>query len=695
MRPAESSARWCDEVRSGQRHCRARSLIAILVLAVAAACGGGSGGEAPPGPSPPPAPDPPPADFPVKSRALDFGFDFGGIVSSPSRGRIYASVTSRNEIIAFSADTYLEVDRFYVGPEPGVLALSADESRLYVALTFGGGIAIIDLDTDAVQRVDVPDATRSIWITAITEARPGLVLVGATSTRYPTQLVTVDVEHGNSLQIVASRQSVGSADDFAFSPDRKRIYVADNGNLEPPQYLLELDASRDDLPLLSRVDVPTINHSIAVSPDGLRLYNGGGTFYSTADFTRLRTGEVDGVIGSGRDGRFILRALGPQRLYRLEETPKSRTYHKTDCPPRLVDAVHATERRDEWMLDLAGIVCVVSFSAPDVPPARDADRTLPAAWPEHLSAPYAEIPLHGGFDILLDEPRKLLYASIYGENRIAVLSLDTLEPVDSIAAPGEVGRIFLSRDQQTLYADLYEQGSIIEVDLETRQIRSKVDLAELLGRDTVGDIVELGPRNLIVGAYAAFAEPTWLVHVDLAAPESAERVGCMAGYGGTGLFPSPDRHYLYVTTNSARCPLLEKRDLTQPDLPIVKAADPYDENYLSRRSISSDGRHILGGGAEIISADTLWSTGLVQPLLPGGPIASRDPDKYYYIDGLGGDIATVRISDYAVTSFIWTGCPTFYEDDNGYQTAVLTSDERYIIIMDEGNYLCVVELPHS
>jgi DNA-binding beta-propeller fold protein YncE len=672
---------------------RMRAVIVACMLLVS--CGGGSGssGGVPPIDPPPPPPPPPPTEVALHSRTVNFGSGFQGVAVDRKRSLIYVSMRERNELLIIDADTYLEVDRFFVGPQPTAVALSEDQDRLYIALEFGGGIAIVDLATRQVRRVDAASAMGTRWISSLLEVSPGRVLLGGSSTDVPSRMVIVDVDNGGATEVAAGGQLVLAAAQLLWKPDRSAILVVDMVEGESG-FLLKLDATTPGLPLLARAPTSSSNRMFEFSADGALLMDGGGTTFDAETLERIAPAFVDGSIGSREDHSEILRASGPLSLYAIDpDTLEPGTHYSTDCPTRLVTGVHPGLRAGEWMINLAGQVCVVATATPEDPPGVDADRMLPPWVIDPVPRPAVEVAADGGTDLELDEARDVAYIAIPMESRIEVMSLSQPAVVDSIAIPGEIRNIAMSDDGNRLYGSLADQGKVVSIDLDSRQVTASLDLATLLGTLTVGDVVEAAPGDLIVGANSPFGDVTYVVLASFADPSAAARIGCTEGYGGTALWKSPDARYLYVATNSLRCPLLEKRDLAQPGFPIVRASELGNSNTgadLGRHAMTSDGRHILGQGGDIISTETLWSLGLVTG--SGQPMASSDPDRYYVSSFI--TVRTVSVHDFAVKNSVQFPCNSV---GSGVAEARVTRDESRFLVLGRGSLfvdgsVCVVDV---
>ena len=71
------------------------------------------------------------------------------------RSLIYVSIPRLEQVVTVSAETFEIVDRMAVGAVPQGIDLSIDGTRLFVALRNEGAVAVVDLTTEAVSRIDV------------------------------------------------------------------------------------------------------------------------------------------------------------------------------------------------------------------------------------------------------------------------------------------------------------------------------------------------------------------------------------------------------------------------------------------------------------------------------------------------------------------------------------------------------------
>jgi hypothetical protein len=242
-----------------------------------------------------------------------------------------------------------------------------------------------------------------------------------------------------------------------------------------------------------------------------------------------------------------------------------------------------------------------------------------------------------------------------------------------------------------------DSGTIVVIDLTSRQIVQTVDVSTILGKSAVGAIFERAPGQLIVGAYQvdpSVEGPTYLAAVNLSDPGSAHRVGRAQGYFDPAFVASPDAHYLYIRgiyVSSTDAWHFEKRDLTTPDLTLVATeTNPIDDISFSHVAFSPDGTLMYGNGIhaniQVIDTTTLrtvaeWDTGVV-------PFISAD----------GGQLLAVGWADmetWSLTSFqpltIASGNCQSLDLDYGVAAYAVWPDGSRFVNLSVGN----VDVPGS
>jgi hypothetical protein len=194
-----------------------------------------------------------------------------------------------------------------------------------------------------------------------------------------------------------------------------------------------------------------------------------------------------------------------------------------------------------------------------------------------------------------------------------------------------------------------------------------------------------------VGANSPFADPTYVVHVRLADPSAATRIGCPDAYGGTSIWKSPDARFLYIATNSLRCPVFEKRNLRQPGFPIVVATELGNPNTganTGRHAMSPDGRYVFGQELDVISTKTLWSLGTVGGF--GLPMASTDPTRFYASSF--NIVRTMSATEFRILGGVTFPC-VFVERFGGAEARISRDESKVYVLGHDGGVCAVVMRP--
>jgi hypothetical protein len=592
-----------------------------------------------------------------------------------ARGHIYLSSYDRNQLLILSNDTFQLVSRHYIGQQPGYMTMSRDGLRLYIAIT--GAVAVVDLDTLEVTSHKIATDLDAFSVGPMLELSPGVLLVSGGLSEY-SRLITLDITTGAIRQVAGSETSAWLA--LIESRDRAFIYVTGEKVSTSAGVLLKLDAHQPDMPVVARLETTSGISSLAVNSDDTKLIAGGGTIYDAATFERITAGFVDGTVAASADGSQILQTPGSSPLRLLDPSNFSEvTSYPNDCVPALAKGLVSLGHDGQWVLNQSGMLCVVSLASPTTPPGVDADRRLPPVQPDPVFVPHTETAIVGAVDLALDEPRGVVYLPIPVQQQLAIYSLQLVSVVDTLSMPGSAHRVQMSADGERLYIGFREDGRVAAMDLTTHQIVASAEVGSLLGPAEVWDMVEIAPMHLLVGALAQPPTVTYVVEVFLDDPSQSRRVGCLQGYGGTGLQVSPDRSYLMVGTNQIGCPVLAKWDLTAPDFPTVLTTSVSNSNNLGRSAITIDGSLLIAQDGHVIDTDTLWPTALS---VPGVPMGGSTPDRFYVAGGQA--VFTVRTSDFSISSIAQSICQSV-DFPGGVNRAVATTDGSQFLLLGSGS----------
>ena len=238
---------------------------------------------------------------------LPISADVGAMVADPRSARVYVTEDRLNALTVIDADSGRIVQRVSVGSEPAGIALSPEHSALYVALSGGSQLAVIDLETLAVREpiqldiqpydlayvakdtlyvtgkgpgnrppyclVNPSDGTHApgvgLYHNALVRAQPGgpLVLFGQTCLS-PASMFRCDrAADPLALEGVGGHGDIGSnLRDFRLSPDGRRLYICCGA----PYHVQILDVATFR-PIGQFRTGPYPRH-VALSPDGSRAF---------------------------------------------------------------------------------------------------------------------------------------------------------------------------------------------------------------------------------------------------------------------------------------------------------------------------------------------------------------------------------------------------------------------------------------
>jgi YVTN family beta-propeller protein len=227
-----------------------------------------------------------------------FDLKVARLVSDPARGLIYASLTESNNVVVIDPATMSIVKTLSVGLAPVGMSISADGTKLYVALSGATQIGVINLSTLGV----LPSLT--------IEQQPYEIAAGLGNRLYVTQahfgvLLQVDALTGASEGTVYDPSAAGF---LQISSDRKTLYFAES--LVGPSPIRSFDVSNPTaVPLQTGGDSNGFGIDLTLSHNGQFLcLTGavGGTATSLIDATNFNN-----ILGS-----FVAdnRAIDPSQL---------------------------------------------------------------------------------------------------------------------------------------------------------------------------------------------------------------------------------------------------------------------------------------------------------------------------------------------------------------------------------------------
>ena len=565
-----------------------------------------------------------------RSFALGAGEGVKDIEVDEARRKVYVSV--HHHVAVLSADTYLLERIVPVGSFARGMSLSADGSRLYVALFQGGAIAVMDTSTFAVRTIELALQTGSPNIYDVAEVRPGVVLVSAfgfANSLRASFVVAVNVDIPGSVKLVGDRNDIREGAIFHLTPNHGRAYYGYFDNAAGLYRTVALNTEAADFPVVFRG--PTnfkLHDQLEFNQSGDLMMGPGGAVFETSTFTSLRRGVMSGMIAKSGDGSEI-GAIGAQFYLFDGQTLRLKSrYQINGCPNSLTNVLKASGRRGEWIVGTAGSEICVFSTMLDVmsKPGSDGSRLFPTP-PTERNLPLIESRIAGlATAMVIDPPRHRLYVATNSPVGVGSIDSDTGVPVDFLPLYATPATLKMSEDGARLMAGMDGDGHVLVIDVPGWQVEKQLDLLSLLIQPNVLAFIQVGPDSWITTAGNSNPTPGMqfpLVLFDPDNPAAARRVGNPQGYCGTIPAVSPDRRYLYAP--HADCtPVLEKRDMSTANWDVVATSDGvYWMTGQDTMEISPDGLRLYTDQGVVFNTSTLRQIGL----FPGGGRLKEVPNS--------------------------------------------------------------------
>lgn len=217
------------------------------------------------------------------------------------------------------------------------------------------------------------------------------------------------------------------------------------------------------------------------------------------------------------------------------------------------------------------------------------------------------------FDVSYDEPKGIVYVSNTTQRRILILSMETLQKVDSIQLDANPTNMALSSNRELLYVSLAGTGSFCVIQLSNKSILKRIDVSSALGTKEIGDIYQTSSGEL-------FASSVYNYTVKInEADNTVQRVATnYAPSTVAGYFVGDDGAFLYKESYHE----ILKLDLTHSDVPFVNRMRSGSEGAC----LSPDGSRIYVYGSILDTQDF----SLVGRLGHGGRIALSKDGLHLY-----------------------------------------------------------------
>jgi DNA-binding beta-propeller fold protein YncE len=484
----------------------------------------------------------------------------GDLEPDPARNRLYVSARDRNEIVSISTTSYRIVDRIPVGSKPQGIALSDDASTLYAALSRGGGVAALTLDTRQVERIETAAVNSSGYTEDVAESadriytRAGYVV--RSGDPIDVLLAKVDRTRGDDIE-----QAGGSAAARAVSlaAHGNFLYVA--APLGAPNRILKLDLSQPGTPVVLERYFPleTDVTQLTLSPDGTTLVLRSGEVLRTADLERQ--GSVLRGVGTAftADGKWLVDDLGGNfavnnqfLLYDAATLIIHRPF-TANCTSDTQSRLTHVAANDQWVVSRFGELCAFSLASRFAAPGQDGpSQELPSepvpvplavtAYPGLSSQPVAAA--------AIDASRGYIYLTHMGASgpELTVGRLSNGSLVHRASIPGTIwpGAIALNDDGGRVYV-LQSGGGISQVDVfdpvalaSLTPIPFDAALLAVPGSGIEGsahDMVAIGNDRLLLTAVGNNGNEETFAVVLNTSSGVAQRIG-----GGQAKFPANARH---------------------------------------------------------------------------------------------------------------------------------------------------------
>lgn len=234
--------------------------------------------------------------------------------------RIFVSIPSLNRISEIDLGTGSITQNFTLSGQPYGIDLGSDLQTVYAALYNLGDLAVLDTASGNSEDIDISVELDDDRTWDVAEVSTDRVVVstnpGSNGFGY---IVEVRRDQGNAATRVASQSIIRAAPVFAVSPDQSAVYVGEGFS---PNSLYKLDATQAELPIVLEDDHGQVSgtSSLALNPDGSRIYLLSGQVLSTDTFTQ---------VAQFPSGRSTVSADGTRLLVGDTDSDSVRVYSTT------------------------------------------------------------------------------------------------------------------------------------------------------------------------------------------------------------------------------------------------------------------------------------------------------------------------------------------------------------------------------
>lgn len=170
---------------------------------------------------------------------------------------------------------------------PYGIDLSIDGTRIFAALNGSNAVAVVDIDQRTVSTIDLGVSTDHPTTYDVVEGEQNRLLMsanpGSSGLAYVAQ---VRLDQGNIASRVANEPFIRARPHLARSPDQQFVYV---GSGFSPNSLYKLSLLDPNAQIVLEDDHGEVSgtSSLALSPDGARIYLRSGQVLATDTFTQV------------------------------------------------------------------------------------------------------------------------------------------------------------------------------------------------------------------------------------------------------------------------------------------------------------------------------------------------------------------------------------------------------------------------
>jgi DNA-binding beta-propeller fold protein YncE len=626
----------------------------------------------------------PPGGVDVTTRTSALGGTIEDAAVDPQRNRIYFSITDRNEVVIVDGDSLLVTDRIFVGPGPRGIWLSEDGSTLYSALSQAGAVSALDVETRALETIQVAQAIGSSAAYDVLEASPGVLFVtGNPGPGVGSYVARVDRALNDQITRVADGRSVGNGAHIFISPDRRKVYVGQG------PIFFELDPADREAPVVvdGGAAGARVARTLSISPDGGTLYFDTGDVRDAASFEKfgelhrgipyalLNGHEVALVDGAYFTGTHVFQfdILSAERLDRLDR-------FTIDCGlSGGANGLVPLRQGGQWLFYSESGICAADILNPDSPPGIDGEG-IPPPEVERVSVNAIETTAFESRGVVYERGRQRLFTA--DDSVIVSAAADTLVPIDTYDVGDRVREFALSPFGDEVAIALESSSSLAFLEIDTGQIET-VDFAEPLDLTVISDVAYLDAETLYLSAWGGPTSTQMLVKVSRsnAAPPTRVFPGASSVHGFS-LVASADLQRLYASTSSGSPEGIFALDASNPSHPLVAQTDATVSGPWGLE-LSPDASLIALSSGELFSSSDLAGRGLIDPGASGFSGDSRQIASARSV----GELHVFSTTTFTKTLIVETGCG---------QTAVgrvVAIPEQGAWVMEAGQTLCRFSMP--